>query len=449
MKNYIYITVLGIASLASCKKTAFDEIDRTNGTANFKHYISVGNSLTQGYQDGGLYSDGQSMSYPSIIAQQMAKVQPNMDPFLQPTVSGNGSGYMHLGLVNGVLKPIKSTDPSGYAEDAFWGNWGTAEKSIKYNNLGVAGIKLIQCVNLTSDDRTINPVILGGIQTLFVNQDGNPYARFMDFGASEHSLVGGTANAYLEHVKESEASFFTNWLGNNDVLGYVINGGVSNTPFSSFGVNLDLNALSDVNEFTDKYDSITRAFYDLGAQGICATMPNVTSIPYVTTFTVAKLKADYNYTDVWITETDGSTVRKATSADYVLLGASSSITSGVGTSQSNPFANAEVLDEDEVAVAKSHTLALNNVIRSIAAKYNYPVVDMFTYMDNLSAGFTFDGVDMNAEYISGGTFSLDGIHPNPRGYAVVANEFIRAINDYYQSNIPKVSVGDYRGVKFP
>ncbi len=448
MKNYIYITAIGLTVLASCKKTAFEERERTSGTANFKHYISVGNSLTQGYQDGGLYEEGQSMSYPSMIASQMAKVQSNMDPFLQPKTTGNGSGYMHLEYINGALKPIKPTDPTGYQEDATWSAWGTAEKSIRYNNLGVAGIKLVQCVNLTSEDRTINPVILGGIHTILVNQDGNPYARFMDFGTSEASLIGGTAKAYLEHVKESNATFFTNWLGNNDVLGYVVNGGVSNTPFTAFGVGLDLNALSDLGEFEQKYDSINKAFSNLGAQGVCATMPNITSIPYVTTFTVSKLTSDYNYTDVWITDYSG-TVRKATNEDYILLGASSSISAGVGHSQSNPFLNGEVLDVDEAAQAKSHTLALNNIIRTNASKYGYAVVDMFSFMDNLSAGFTFDGIDLNAEYIAGGTFSLDGIHPNPRGYAVVANEFIRVINAHYEANIPKIAVGNYRGIKFP
>ncbi len=382
-----------------------------------------------------------------MIAKQMALVQSNMDPFLQPKVSGNGSGHMHLAFINGELKPIKSTDPLGRQEDVSWSSWGTAEKSIRYNNLGIAGIKLVQCVNLSANDRMINPVILGGISSLLLTQEGNPYARFMDFG--EPSLLG-TPVAYLEHVKESNATFFTNWLGNNDVLGYVVNGGISNVIGSqTLGVSVDLNALSDLNEFEQKYDSITKAFYNLGAKGICATMPNVTSIPYVTTFSVAKLKADYNYTDVWITENNGSTVRIATSTDYILLGASSSISAGVGHSQSNPFLNEDVLDVDEVSLAKSHTLSLNNIIRLIASKYGYPVVDMFTYMDNLSAGFTFDGVDMNAQYIAGGTFSLDGIHPNPRGYAVVANEFIRVINAHYESNIPKISIGDYRGIKFP
>ena len=33
-------------------------------------------------------------------------------------------------------------------------------------------------------------------------------------------------------------------------------------------------------------------------------------------------------------------------------------------------------------------------------------------------------------FASGNLFSLDGVHPTPRGYAVVANEFIRVINAY-------------------
>jgi hypothetical protein len=37
-------------------------------------------------------------------------------------------------------------------------------------------------------------------------------------------------------------------------------------------------------------------------------------------------------------------------------------------------------------------------------------------------------------------FSLDGVHPAPLGYAVVANEFIRAINATYDANIEPVDL---------
>jgi lysophospholipase L1-like esterase len=462
MKKVIYISLIGLGFISSCKKTAFDAVERTSGTADFKTYISVGNSLTQGYQDGGLYEDGQSMSYPSIIAQQMKRTQPNMGEFRQPMTSGNGSGYMHLAYINGELKPITANDntvPGSYLEDVSWSSWGTSEKTQKYNNLGIAGVKLIQCVNFDHlDDNTTNGIILGGLDVSVlgqsIQQEGNPYARFLDFGEAEVNVpilgnIGGTPKEYLDHVKQSNATFFTCWLGNNDVLGYVVNGGTPNViSNNTIGLSVDLNALSDEFEFEAKYDSIIKAFSNQGAKGVCATLPNVTSIPFVTTFTVEKLKADYNFNKVWITDYNEN-VREATSEDYVLLHASSSIAQGKGQSQGSPFTNYDVLDKEEVSRAKAHTAKLNASIYKIAGSYGFPVADMFTYMDNLSAGFTFDGIDMNISYIQGGTFSLDGIHPNPRGYAVVANEFIRVINAAYDSNIPKVSIGNYRGVKFP
>ncbi len=460
MKKQLYFIVITLGLFSGCKKTAFETVERTSGTADFKQYISVGNSLTQGYQDAGLYEEGQSMSYPSIIAQQMKIAQPNMAEFRQPMVSGNGSGYMHLGYINGSLKPISSDDPGGYQPDGSWDAWGQAEKNQKFNNLGIAGVKLIQCVNTYSDDNTTNAIILGGLDVTVpiigtnYTQDGNPFSRYLDFGEAEVNVpvignIGGTAKSYLDHVKESNATFFTCWLGNNDVLGYVVNGGTPNlVENNTIGLSVDLNALSDEFEFEEKYDEIIKAFKNQGAQGVCSTLPNVTSIPFVTTFTVASLKADYNYNKVWITDLNEN-VREATEEDYILLHASEGISNGRGTSQATPFTNYDVLDRDEATLAKNHTLKLNGIIRKIAGSYGYPIADMYTYMDNLSAGYTFEGIDMDISYIQGGTFSLDGIHPNPRGYAVVANEFIRVINAAYNSNIPKVSVGAYRGILFP
>ncbi|MDB4927331.1 MAG: family lipolytic protein, partial [Mucilaginibacter sp.] len=52
-------------------------------------------------------------------------------------------------------------------------------------------------------------------------------------------------------------------------------------------------------------------------------------------------------------------------------------------------------------------------------------------------------------YISGGIFSLDGVHLTPRGYSIVANQFITAINNQYNSTIPLANVSAYNGVLFP
>jgi hypothetical protein len=59
------------------------------------------------------------------------------------------------------------------------------------------------------------------------------------------------------------------------------------------------------------------------------------------------------------------------------------------------------------------------------------------------------GVGINSAFITGGAFSLDGIHLTPRGNAVIANVFIDAINAKYASTIPAIDITQYRGVKFP
>jgi hypothetical protein len=53
------------------------------------------------------------------------------------------------------------------------------------------------------------------------------------------------------------------------------------------------------------------------------------------------------------------------------------------------------------------------------------------------------------EFVTGGLFSLDGVHLTGQGYAIIANEFIHAINDTYGASVPTVSVTEYPGVQFP
>jgi hypothetical protein len=65
----------------------------------------------------------------------------------------------------------------------------------------------------------------------------------------------------------------------------------------------------------------------------------------------------------------------------------------------------------------------------------------------VKSGIIVDGTGINPTYISGGAFSMDGVHLTPRGNALAANGFIDAINAKYGSNIPKLAVTAYDGVK--
>lgn len=43
-------------------------------------------------------------------------------------------------------------------------------------------------------------------------------------------------------------------------------------------------------------------------------------------------------------------------------------------------------------------------------------------------------------------FSLDGVHPNARGYAVIANEIIKVINRHYHANLPLHNPSYFPGI---
>jgi hypothetical protein len=91
----------------------------------------------------------------------------------------------------------------------------------------------------------------------------------------------------------------------------------------------------------------------------------------------------------------------------------------------------------------------NIVIAAKTQQYGLALADMNSYFKKVKAGIKWDGVDFNAEFVSGGFFSLDGYCPNQKGYAMIANEFIRAINEKYHSTIPWVNCPECSGIKFP
>lgn len=105
----------------------------------------------------------------------------------------------------------------------------------------------------------------------------------------------------------------------------------------------------------------------------------------------------------------------------------------------------------EVEEVLAATAAFNATIKSTADSKNLAFVDMNAKMDELNSksGISWNGVKYTATFVTGGAFSLDGIHLTGRGYALVANEFIKSINAKYKSTLPQVDPNNYSGVKFP
>jgi lysophospholipase L1-like esterase len=442
IKHNIYAgLVAGLLFLSACKPN-IETPARTKGTADFSRYIAVGNSLTAGYADGGLYLEGQQNSYPSIIAKQMEQL--GGGTFAQPlfnTDQANGSGYLKLTGFTAEGSPITTTVTQNLAVRgvAAIPGFGNVTLYTKYtgdiNNYGVPGIKLQQ----------ITYAPYGNLNGFFERLlPGNPPTN---------------TTTYLDFVTAKPFTFFTNWLGNNDALLYAVSGGAGDV-------------LTDKSQFSQLYTLAISKLTASGQKGAVATIPDVTSIPYFNTVTVNLVltsvqKANPTVKALYVnarTNADAGTTayaaRVATTADYIVLtfptskiGTPVSTSAGMlpyGLTPLTPIENQYVLDANEAALTKDYVVSYNTTIKSIAANKGLAVFDAYTFLNNIKQhGLVIDGVSINSNYISGGLFSLDGIHLTPRGYAIVANEFIKAINTQYNSTIPTVNIANYNGVKFP
>jgi hypothetical protein len=261
----------------------------------------------------------------------------------------------------------------------------------------------------------------------------------------------------------------TFWFGYNDVLGFATSGGVSPSAPTPSGTFAAL--------YTQAMDSLRAALP--AAKIVVANIPDVRTIPFFTTVgprMKAALPAGVylryqkhgntlgldttRFTEAvppLITLTGqayASLLGQGTGAWYrvngIPLPAGIDTTKPFGLHPQNPWPDALTLDEGEQATALSATQAYNNTVAAVAAAKNCGLVDAFSILSHLATeGYTIAGLKFTAAYVSGGFYSLDGVHPSSRGHGVMANEFIKVMNAKFGMSIPYVDVATIPGIPAP
>ena len=111
--------------------------------------------------------------------------------------------------------------------------------------------------------------------------------------------------------------------------------------------------------------------------------------------------------------------------------------------------NRFVLTLTEIETIENTIADYNIILKNIASSKGLAFVDVNAFFAKIKTGFIYNGVAVNSTFVSGGAFSLDGLNLTARGNALLANEFIKAINWKYQSTIPEVNAMKYPAVTFP
>ncbi len=390
----------------------------------FASFVAVGNSLTAGYQSAALTAKFQEYSFPNQIAKQAG-----VSDFKQPLLAWPGIGsYTTQGA--GILT-FNGFDAEGNPQIAPVPYQGTGFDPFNpflsaevaglprpYNNLGVPA------------------AVLADLDSAISSTQSYSHSAFFDIILRNPKLGNTTV---VQQAMMLQPTLISLWIGNNDVLGYATSGGTNPaTP-------------TDKNTFAFLYDALLGKLTAGGAKVVLANIPDVTTIPFFTTVPYM-VEVQGNKVALVIQASDG--VRQATAEDLILLTAQNVIgdASGqygpagvpVGFDASAPLPSAFVLDKDEITIAKQATADFNATIQGMVAKYSGKVafVDINSLLLDAADedGYEIAGMELNCDFLTGGIFSLDGVHPSNIGYALVANQFIMAVNETFGTNVPTIDL---------
>ncbi len=356
----------------------------------FQGYYALGDSLTAGFQDGGLVDYYQRVSFPALLAKNAGVDNfalplispPGIPPLLQLFVSSSGQVY---------VAPCSSS--YGVPENLYYNGI--------YNNLGVPGATTHDMV-ATISDGGFHDIILRGLGTQL--------------------QLGVAANPKL----------ITLWIGNNDVLGAVLHGKV-----------VEGQTITPLNQFTANMTTIVGALAThTGAKIVMVSIPKVDLIPFTT---YIKPYIEVQGQKVYLIGPKGT----LTDQDRVLLTAQEYLAQGYGIPKQlggngQPLPDEVVLDSHERAVIEERVSQFNSVISQLASQFNIPVLDINELLEKASSeGIVVGGVRLTSQYLTGGIFSLDGVHPSTIGYALVANELIKLMNESFGWNMPLIDISQF------
>jgi len=421
---------------------------------------SLGDSITMGIQDAGLVADNQYHCYPYLVAMQMGQAR----GFVQPLVGSPGIGVppyeTPLRLEAGFVK----TDylPEGITQEQLMQLIVPKLQNLfypdPYNNLGVNGARLDDLnhakgyANSYGGENFFYDIVLRNLDPPWPN-------------------IGEGKNA-VEQAVLLDPEYILLWIGNNDILGYVLSGGEKP------------DRITDATTFENELRTVSKYLQDnTTAKIVLANIPEYLPFGYALDdvfdendvprlFDPRTLKKinfgdggspEYKTLHVIDDPADGA-------VEHILLtGAADYIEKGTGIDpgelddvdkalllscgvhvpdKAEPLRNDLVFTHEEWKLTLDTIHQFNDIIATVAADpdVDVPVVDVNRWMQPGGGPPLPDDSCLGFALVSphNTIFSLDGIHPSNYGHALIANEFIATMNAMFVLHIPKLIPENYK-----
>lgn len=408
------LALTGAAALLALAACGEDSVEITNPPALrnelFRTYVAMGNSITAGYQSGGLNDSLQQRAYPALLAQQMGTTY-EVQRLRMP---GCPAPFVAFGTTTRVtvpgfpVQPCYLLLPQGHLDVV--------------NNVAVPGALIA--------DATSNTTASGNILT--------------------ELLAGGKSQ--VTRMLDASPTFVSVWLGNNDVLGGATTGvltptaNIGGTGVASPGITA---TATFQTRFQTMVDSIRLAPRLQG--GVLIGVVDVVNAPYF--FPGAALNNP---------QVKGA-IDQAAGRPVTVLNCGPTTTALIGIQiinalRANPAlviscakipgqavaGDLFIVDETERATLSAAVAAYNAFIQQKANELGFAYYDPNpTLVAERTAGrvSTFPNLAAVAPASPFGVdFSYDGVHPSSRAHRLIANEIIAVINAKYGTSLATVTV---------
>jgi lysophospholipase L1-like esterase len=371
----------------------------------FTRYVSLGNSITAGFQSAGINDSTQLQSYANLLAGQM------QTPFFMPLMNRPGcpppidtlfraSGTPHR-VGGGIATTCALRKPQPVPPPYI-------------NDVAVPGAEVID-----------------GTSNLDTASNSNALTTFF--------LGGLTQTQMMDRVSPT---FVTVWLGNNDVLGA-----------ATYGPNAgDTTQITDSTHFANRYKAVLDSIDATPAsgKGVLIGVANVTLIPFFSQGQVyfAIKNTTTNFPTNFLVGPNCAPSSLGGKGDSVLVPFQFGL-GLIGLARANP-GNTYTLTCTETQTVQPRELVrltqavtqYNALIQAQATARGYAYVNPNALFTALPPGSippfptTSGAASVTAPF--GNYFSRDGVHPTGLSHKLIANALIAAINAKYNTSLAAI-----------
>ena len=377
------------------------------GNGIFQSYVALGNSITAGYQSGGINDSTQKRSYAVLLATQMGT------RFAYPSIA-----------MPGCPPPIDTfttqhrVTPTGFP---------VSTSNSCYLRNGTAAI--------------INNVAVPGATSFDPDAPGGtPFSNLLT-----QLILGGESQ--VQRAQEAHPTFASVWIGNNDVLAAAISGLLSPVAGISPG-------LTDTTTFRTNYDKVvTDLKGDSDMKGVLIGVVNVTNAPILFSAQVLQNPAFV----AAISQAAGKTITVDPTTCTPTSGSliSFQIVAAIKANQHPSTIECEktpnagfpllgdifVLDAGEIATLVTDVAEINAHITTQAQTLGFAYLDPNHALDSLKQAGQITATGPNFLVPTapfGKWISLDGIHPSSDAHKLLTNYLIEVINAKYSTSLTKL-----------